>query len=605
VASIKILDQTYMLPAIATERFRALQNQVQEQQQVIQTGRRSQPRLWGMIPRSPLMLTPEERWRELDRLVHNYDAIIAELRTSKEAYETFFGQLAAGVQQALVRQSEAMQREEEERLADAQHPGTQQDETLQRLVHEDGERLMQGVRLLGQAALLLLKKIALCQDGLSRLVSDQDLQRRVLTELTARLELHRRAYLRRQRIEQLVQDAARMAEVALHFEAYLRDHLGPLQGLLEQVVRVDSDLHRTVTEIEDLTRQLVQQQRLTPLSGSRMLDERWLTFLTTSQLKKERLIEIWERLERQDGALEALEFDIATGASKAASPVLTALENIRTLVEVRLAPLVLAQVTAEPEMPQKSAPMQKVVSVTALEPRLVDRFGISFVLIPAGTFQMGSDRGDDNEKSMHTVRISQPFYLGIFPVTQRQWEVVMGSNPSRFQGSEHPVEQVSWDKVQEFIRSLNTHEGRALYRLPTEAEWEYVARAGATGDYCFGDDVTQLSQYAWYANNAKDTTHPVGQLQPNAWGLYDMHGNVWEWVQDWHARHEYQSRAAAGTTVVDPPGPGAGSLRVNRGGGWSSDARLCRSAYRNNGAPGYRSSYRNSNLGFRLLRMVQ
>ena len=184
MASVTILDQTYTLPVIVTERFRVLQHQVHEQQQVIQTGLRPQPRLLGIIPRAPLTLTPEERWRELDQLVHNYDAIIAELRTSKEAYEAFFGQIAAGVQQALARQWEAMQREEEERLADAQHPGTQQDETLQRLVHEDGERLMQGVRLLGQAALLLLKKIALCQEGLARLVSDQDLQRRVLTELT-------------------------------------------------------------------------------------------------------------------------------------------------------------------------------------------------------------------------------------------------------------------------------------------------------------------------------------------------------------------------------------------------------------------------------------
>jgi hypothetical protein len=236
----------YALPAIATERFRALQEQVQAQQQVIQTGLRPQPRLLGMIHRPPRTLTPEERWQELDLLVHNYDAIIAELDASKEAYAAFFGQLAAGVQQALIRQSAAMQHLEEERLADAQHPEVQQDATLQRLLHEDGERLMHGVRLLGQAALLLLKKIALCQEGLARLVADQALQRRVLSELTGRLELHRRAYLRRQRIDQAVRDAARMAEVAVHFEAYLRDHLGPSQGILEQVMRVDSDLHCAV-----------------------------------------------------------------------------------------------------------------------------------------------------------------------------------------------------------------------------------------------------------------------------------------------------------------------------------------------------------------------
>ena len=131
-----------------------------------------------------------------------------------------------------------------------------------------------------------------------------------------------------------------MAEVALHFEEYMRDHLGPLQGILDTVVRVDSDLHRAVAEIEDLTRQLVQQQRLTPLPGSELLDERWLTFLTAGQHKKERLEELWERLERKDSDIE-LEIDIATSAFGAASPMLTALDNIRTLVEVRLAPLAL------------------------------------------------------------------------------------------------------------------------------------------------------------------------------------------------------------------------------------------------------------------------
>jgi formylglycine-generating enzyme required for sulfatase activity len=599
VASVTILDQTYALPAIATERFQALQEQVQAQQQVIQTGLRPQPRLLGMIPRPPRTLTPEERWQELDLLVRNYDAIIAELDTSKEAYAAFFGQLAAGVQQALIRQSAAMQRLEEERLADARHPEVQQDATLQRLIHEDGERLMHGVRLLGQAALLLLKKIALCQEGLARLVADQDLQRRVLSELTGRLELHRRAYLRRQRIDQAVRDAARMAEVAVHFAAYMRDHLGPLQGILEQVVRVDSDLHRAVAEIEDLTRQLVQQQRLAPLPGSELLDERWLTFLTAGQLKKERLEEMWKRLERQEGDLEALEVDMATSMSRAASPVLTALDNIHTLVEVRLAPLVPAPGTVASQRAE-GVSRPGGVSVSTPEPRLVDRFGIEFVLIPAGTFQMGSDQGSDDEKPVHSVRLSRPLFLGIYPVTQRQWEAIMGSNPSRFQGPERPVEQVSWDKVQEFIRSLNTHEGRALYRLPTEAEWEYAARAGATGAYCFGDDVTQLAQYAWYEDNARGTTHPVGQLQPNAWGLYDMHGNVWEWVQDWYDSQEYAKRAATGTAVVDPAGPAMGSYRVDRGGSWGDAARRCRSALRRGSAPGFR----NDSLGFRLLREV-
>ena len=186
--------------------------------------------------------------------------------------------------------------------------------------------------------------------------------------------------------------------------------------------------------------------------------------------------------------------------------------------------------------------------------------GMEFVLIPAGTFQMGSNDGDSDEKPVHTVRLSRPFYLGKYEVTQAQWEAVMGNNPSQFKGdSNRPVEQVSWDDVQEFIRRLNTKESGARYRLPTEAEWEYAARAGSTTAYSFGDGVGQLGQYAWYDGNAGNTTHPVGQLQPNAWGLYDMHGNVWEWVQDWQwdAMRVVQSQ--------NPAGSQSGSARVRSG----------------------------------------
>jgi formylglycine-generating enzyme required for sulfatase activity len=219
---------------------------------------------------------------------------------------------------------------------------------------------------------------------------------------------------------------------------------------------------------------------------------------------------------------------------------------------------------------------------------------MQFALIPAGEFQMGSISGYDNERPVHTVRISKPFYLGHHEVTQGQWEAVMGNNPSRFKGdANRPVETVSWEEVQKFIEKLNAKEGGTKYRLPTEAEWEYTARAGSTTAYSFGDDSGQLSKYAWFGANAGNTTHPVGQLQPNAWGLYDMYGNVWEWVQDWYG-------AYAAEPVTDPQGPASGSGRVIRGGSWRDDAGYCRSAYRGSDAPGYRYDH----LGFRLLRMA-
>lgn len=251
----------------------------------------------------------------------------------------------------------------------------------------------------------------------------------------------------------------------------------------------------------------------------------------------------------------------------------------------------------EPELPS-SEPSQREGVTLIQRPNTFLFSSMEFVLIPAGEFQMGSNDEQDNERPVHQVQISQPFYLGKYPVTQAQWQAVMGKNPSYFKGGffrkgdpNQPVETVSWNDVQEFIRQLNKKEGLESYRLPTEAEWEYAARAGSTTKYSFGNDEKQLTEYAWYSENSGGKTHPVGQLKPNAWGLYDMHGNVWEWVQDWYAGYSAEA-------VPDPQGPSSGSHRVLRGCSWYSGALYCRSAFRNSDAP----EDRLNNLGFRLLR---
>jgi formylglycine-generating enzyme required for sulfatase activity len=220
--------------------------------------------------------------------------------------------------------------------------------------------------------------------------------------------------------------------------------------------------------------------------------------------------------------------------------------------------------------------------------------GMEFVLIPAGTFQMGSNDGEDDEKPVHSVTISKPFYLGKYEVTQREWKAVMGSNPSYYKGDNRPVERVSWDDVQEFIKKLNAKEGGDKYRLPTEAEWEYACRAGSTTRWYFGDNENQLGDYAWYKANSGNETKPVGQKKPNAFGLYDMHGNVWEWCQDWYSKDYYGS-----SPKTDPTGPSSGSNRVRRGGSWGGTATIARAALRGTDFP----DYRYGNLGFRLLRL--
>ena len=216
----------------------------------------------------------------------------------------------------------------------------------------------------------------------------------------------------------------------------------------------------------------------------------------------------------------------------------------------------------------------------------------NMVRVEGGTFTMGatSEQGSDayvSEKPAHQVTLSS-FSIGKYEVTQEEWQAVMGSNPSKFKGAKLPVERVSWTDCQEFIRKLNALTGKR-FRLPTEAEWEYAARGGnrSRGYKYAGSD--NLGSVAWYTDNPSSQTHPVGQKSPNELGLYDMSGNVWEWCQDW--RGEYSSNAQ-----TNPAGPSSGSNRVGRGGSWHSNARRCRSSYRNNGTP----SDRYCTLGLRL-----
>jgi formylglycine-generating enzyme required for sulfatase activity len=218
---------------------------------------------------------------------------------------------------------------------------------------------------------------------------------------------------------------------------------------------------------------------------------------------------------------------------------------------------------------------------------------MEFVLIPSGTFKMGSDTGDQDERPVHQVTISKAFYMGKYEVTQGQWQAVMGSNPSASPGdANRPVDQVSWNEAQTFISKLNAVEGVQLYRLPTEAEWEYAARAGSTTIYSFGNDPKQLGEYAWHRSNAQRHSHPVGQKRPNAWGLYDTLGNVWEWVQDWDGKYPVGP-------VTDPKGPDTGTYRMRRGCGWNNEANVCRVANRYS-VIGYRDDF----LGFRVVRMI-
>jgi formylglycine-generating enzyme required for sulfatase activity len=230
--------------------------------------------------------------------------------------------------------------------------------------------------------------------------------------------------------------------------------------------------------------------------------------------------------------------------------------------------------------------------------------GMKFIYISPGTFMMGSSEAEsgryDNEMEHH-VTLTQGFYIQITEVTQGQWKALMGNNPSFFNGcgDDCPVEQVSWNDVQQFIWRLNQLEGADKYRLPTEAEWEYACRAGSTTAFASGG-ITALecshdsnpADVAWFCGNSAKTIHPVAQKNANAWGLYDMHGNVSELCRDWYGEYPPDQ-------ITDPPGPASGIDRIVRGGGWNTHARHCRSSCRGAISSG-QSIY---DVGFRLVRM--
>jgi formylglycine-generating enzyme required for sulfatase activity len=226
--------------------------------------------------------------------------------------------------------------------------------------------------------------------------------------------------------------------------------------------------------------------------------------------------------------------------------------------------------------------------------------GIKFIFIQSGCFQMGNDKPPTDqtigETPSHRVCIDKPFYLGETEVTQKQWQDIMGSNPSKVKSEDRPVNRVSWNDVQDFIQKLNAKEGGDFFRLPTEAEWEYAARAGSDDDYSFGDNPGSLAKYAWFGNlGYKGSPHDVAQKEPNELGLYDMYGNVWEWVQDWYDGTYYSNSPAN-----NPSGPETGKYRVYRGGSYIGKAFNLRSAVRFSALP----STRTHDLGFRLVRQL-
>ena len=241
---------------------------------------------------------------------------------------------------------------------------------------------------------------------------------------------------------------------------------------------------------------------------------------------------------------------------------------------------------------QVPAVPSNTISDDAITIPVKDGICIEMVKVEGGTFMMGATsemkNPNSNEKPVHQVTLTNDYYMGKYEVTQALWQAVMGSNPSEYKGDNLPVETVSWNDCQKFISKLNSLTGR-MFRLPTEAEWEYAARGGKESRGYQYSGSSNISDVAWYDGNSGSKTHPVGTKQANELGIYDMSGNVWEWCSDWYSSYSSSSQ-------TNPTGSDSGSARVSRGGGWFNDASYCRLSVRFYYTPDFRLDI----LGLRL-----
>ena len=393
---------------------------------------------------------------------------------------------------------------------------------------------------------------------------------------------------------------------------------GPLKGWL--CIRIEDD--QAFDKLNAVTNQLEQKLNIRQNVHRRRRDRHLDTFITqfrawqsnfppdTSQQQEiEQLTkkltasaDLIQKLTEKERSHNQQLVEIETASQQEKADIETNYQNQINDLKQQLAE---AQSQLDKQLADsESAYKQQLETLTAVQPKKVQAqnfiedlgngINLEMIAISGGKFLMGSPTGEgrNNEKPQHEVSIS-PFFLGKYPITQAQYQQVMGQNPSHFKGDDLPVEQVSWDKAAEFCQRLSNQTGTE-YRLPSEAEWEYACRAGTSTKYYFGNDQDQLKEHTWYKENSNET-HSIGEKKPNQWGLYDLYGNVWELCQDnWHGNYENAPSDSSARTS------NKSSLRVMRGASWSNNPSNCRSAYRNSCN---RDLYVDD-IGFRVVRVA-
>ena len=595
---IKIYQRTYSLPVLGGGKLDSLQAEIRIGSQSLQRGyiEREQSfeekgffskKIIKKVVRQELKF--EDRFVELDKLVKNYDAVIETLQTHQGEYQEFFENLADEIREIVTRKCADIANVEKERLEFERIARQENDDDLLQIAASQKSQILETAKAIGYAAILMLKKLDLMSASLEKIANDQETQRDVLESMVKKLSVQKKAYEIQLKINRLQAEAAELTKIALNFENYMENFLGSFQTLLGNVAKVDKDLSGAMNEIKQIAEMAMSQQTgnlpMNDRSSQKILD-----FLVASDLKKDRLLDALENSRNANGEVE---FDYRLKSANTETSLEVCLENIQTYVQHELSPVLEARRVKEEQERAAAELRRQQEAKLALQKQqgLLRELSLELVDIPAGSFMMGSN-DYDNEKKPHRVTL-KAFQMSKYPITQKQYRLIMGTNPSNFQGDENcPVEQVSWHDAVKFCEKLSERIGQKV-KLPTEAQWEYACRAGSTGKYCFGDDVSKLGKYAWYNENAGSKTHPVGEKLANSWGLHDMHGNVWEWCEDvWHKN--YNSAPNDGSAWLTG---GEQNIRALRGGSWSSLAFNCRTAYRSRFDADVRDNY----FGFRVV----
>jgi formylglycine-generating enzyme required for sulfatase activity len=580
-AQIKLYRKTYQLPRLNRPDLLILQDQIQERQQLIKTGKRIR-NTWLGLRKKEEPLNFEETFQELERLVGDYNQLIKFLTDHKDEYRRFFQSLTEEIKEAVAVKCQKLAETERKRQSLENSIGSAE---LRDTLKLQKQQIFRTVILVGRASLLMLKKIDLISESIQKLAEDQDTQKQVFSKMIGELNGYKQVYQLQIELDNLEKEAIEMAKVAINLEQYLKPIIGQFQGLIDQVVTIDGELSRSVSEVESLVQNILSSESAVSFRKNENLSASLLNFLVTSEEKRGRLASALERAEQE--GWQWTEVEIPDEEIE----LQTAIQRINNHVIERVGNFSISVVGDFP-IPPRTQPETAQGNKTSFTENLAKGITLEMVSLPAGKFTMGSAERND-EKPPHQVKVNS-FAIGKYPITQAQYQAVMGNNPSNFKNNtQNPVEMVSWDNAQDFCRKLSRITGKT-YRLPTEAEWEYACRAGTTTRFYFGDNNNQLGNYAWYAKNSNNTTHPVGQKKPNAWGIYDMSGNVREWCEDdWH--DSYAGAPDEGSVWIDNYPPSL-SGKCLRGGSWLSFPVSCRSANRDGNYP----DVHNVNVGFRV-----